>query len=475
MLKIRALIVAGALLIAAFAVALSGGGSPKAVSGGGSPTQPSAYSAVAAPQQDSVPPRIRTMLANVSPHRIQHTVRTLVGFHNRNTLSAQNNPHEGIGAARDWIYKQFKKAAKASGGRMTVHLQSYIQKPVPQEIPRATRITNVVATLRGTQKASRRRVYVVSGHYDSRCTNNFDTKCFAPGADDDATGVATSLELARVMAPLKFDATIVFMAVAGEEQGLFGSTHFVKVAKRNGVDVAGMLDNDIVGSSAARPHVVRLFSEGIPSDETPQEAAIRQAVGGENDGPARQLARYVKEVGQNSSTGMHVALIFRLDRYLRGGDQIPFLDAGYRSAVRFTEWRENFHHEHQNVRVEHGVQFGDLPRFVDFRYAARVARVNGAALAALASAPASPRGAELVATTLTNNTTLVWKPNREPDLAGYEVVWRKTTAPNWQHSMSVGNVHRVTLKLSKDDYFFGVRAVDKAGNRSPVTFPTPKF
>jgi Peptidase family M28 len=465
MSKIRAIVVAVALLMAAFAVA---------VSGGGPATQPSAFGA-APNRQAPVPPRIRTMLENISPRRMEHTIRTLVGFHNRNTLSAQNDPNEGIGAARDWIYKQFKKAARASDGRMTVHLQSYIQKPVPQEIPRATKITNVVATLHGTQKASRNRVYVVSGHYDSRCTDNFDTSCFAPGADDDASGVATSLELARVMAPLKFNATIVFMAVAGEEQGLFGSTHFVKVAKRNGVDIAGMLDDDIVGSSAARPHVIRLFSEGIPSDETPQEAEIRQAVGGENDGPARQLARYVKEVAQNSATGMHVALIFRLDRYLRGGDQIPFLDAGYRSAVRFTEWREDFNHEHQDVRVRHGVQFGDLPRFVDFRYAARVARVNGATLAALASAPASPRGAQLVATTLTNNTTLVWKANKEPDLAGYDVVWRKTTAPNWQHSMSVGNVHKVTLKLSKDDYFFGVRAVDKAGNRSPVSFPTPKF
>jgi hypothetical protein len=301
---------------------------------------------------------------------------------------------------------------------MTVRLQSFVQQPVAGELAHATRITNVVATLHGTQPASARRTYVISGHYDSKCTDVFDTKCFAPGADDDATGVATSLELARVMAPLKFDATIVFMAVAGEEQGLFGSTHFVQVAKRHGVDIAGMLDNDIVGNADGRPHVVRLFSEGVPSDETADEAAIRQAVGEENDSPGRQLARFVREVGQNDATGMKVALIFRRDRYLRGGDQIPFLENGYRSAVRFTEWRENFDHEHQNVVVRNGVQFGDLSRFVEFPYVARVARVNGAALAALANAPASPAGAEIVATTLTNNTTLTWKPNHEADLAG---------------------------------------------------------
>jgi Peptidase family M28 len=465
MSRTRLVGVAVAVLVAAVAVALSGGGRA---------AQPRALGA-SVQHEAAVPPQIREMLANVSAHRIENSIRTLVSFHNRNTLSSQNDPDSGIGAARDWIFEEFEKAAEKSDGRMTVRLQSYVQKPIPGEIPQPTKITNVIATLHGTQQASTNRTYVISGHYDSRCTDVLDATCFAPGADDDASGVATSLELARVMAPLEFDATIVFMAVAGEEQGLFGSTHFVKVAKRNGVDIAGMLDNDIVGSADGRPRVVRLFSEGVPSDETADEAAIRQAVGGENDSPARQLARYVKEVGQNDATGMKVALIFRRDRYLRGGDQIPFLENGYRSAVRFTEWRENFAHQHQNVRVENGVQFGDLPRFVEFPYVARVARVNGATLAALANAPAAPADAQLDATELTNNTTLLWKPNREPDLAGYQVVWRTTTAPDWQHTMDVGNVHTVTLKLSKDDYFFGVRAVDTDGNRSPVTFPTPKF
>jgi peptidase M28-like protein len=421
------------------------------------------------------PAMVRAILSSVSARRIESYDRALVGFHNRNTLSAQHDPKRGIGAARDYIYRQFTHFAAKSGGRMTVRKQSYIQ-PKNADMPRQVRITNVVATLRGTQPGSVGRTYVVSGHYDSRCTDVFDTKCFAPGADDDASGVSGVLEMARVMASHPFDATIVFMAVAGEEQGLFGSTHFVKVAKANHVNVAGMLDNDIIGTAnGANAHSVRLFSEGVPSDETPQEAAIRQAVGGENDAPARQLARFVRSVAANKATGMDVRLIFRRDRYLRGGDQIPFLENGYRSAVRLTESRENFRHQHQDVRVENGIQFGDLPRFVDYPYVARVTKVNVATLAALADAPASPKEAEIVATTLTNNTTLRWKANTEPDLAGYEIVWRETTAPLWQHSLAVGKRTTVTLHQSKDNFFFGVRAIDKEGNRSPVTFPTPFF
>lgn len=457
---------------AAAAALLPGAG---ALVGAAVSSAPAAAATRSAAASAEPPAEVRRILASVDPNRIEGYDRALVSFHNRNTLSAQNKPHEGIGAARDYIYQQLTKFAAASGGRMTVKLQSYVQ-PKNADIPRAVKITNVVATLRGSQPASVGRTYVVSGHYDSRCTDVFDTKCAAPGADDDASGVSGVLEMARVMSTHRFDSTIVFMAVAGEEQGLFGSTHFVQVAKRNHVNIAGMLDNDIIGTAnGADAHSVRLFSEGIPSDETAQEAAIRQAVGGENDAPARQLARFVKDVGANKATGMDVQLIFRRDRYLRGGDQIPFLTGGYRSAVRFTEARENFDHQHQNVRVENGVQYGDLIRFVDFPYVARVTKVNVATLAALADAPASPQKAQIVATALTNDTTLRWKANTEPDLAGYEVVWRDTTAPLWQHSIAVGEQTSYTLPLSKDNYFFGVRSIDKEGHRSPVTFPTPFF
>ena len=337
-------------------------------------------------------------------------------------------------------------------------------------------VTNLVATLRGTQPQSADRVYVVSGHYDSRCTDVLNFTCDAPGADDDASGVAAVLELARVMAKRKFDATIVFMAVAGEEQGLFGSTFFAQQAKAQGMDVEGMFTNDIVGSSTSDkgrrdPFTVRLFSEGVPTTETPAQAALRQSIGGENDGPSRQLARYVKEVGENSATGMHVRLVWRRDRYLRGGDQIPFLQQGY-PAARFTEPAENFAHQHQDVRVENGQQFGDLPQFVDFAYTARVARVNGAALANLAWAPTAPKDAKIDTTQLTNDTTLTWKANPEPDLAGYEVVWRESTDPLWTHSIPVGNVTTYTIPdLSKDNVQVGVRAVDRNGYPQPGGVP----
>jgi hypothetical protein len=431
----------------------------------------------AADRGHAPPPQLRSMLRDVSARNIEASIRTLAGFGTRHTLSSQDDPNRGIGAARDWIFDQFQQSAAKSDGRMTVQKQSFVQPPGPRN-PTPVVVTNLVATLRGTQPESANRVYVVSGHYDSRCTDVLNFTCDAPGADDDASGVAVSLELARVMATRKLDATIVFMAVAGEEQNLFGSTFFAQQAKAAGMDVEGMFTNDIVGSSTSDtgrrdPFTVRLFSEGVPTTETPAQAALRQSIGGENDGPSRQLARYVKEVGENSATGMHVRLIWRRDRFLRGGDQISFLQQGY-PAARFTEPAENFAHQHQDVRVENGVQFGDLPEFVDFNYTARVARVNGAALWSLAMAPTAPKNARVDTTQLTNDTTLSWNANPEPDLAGYEIVWRESTAPLWEHTIPVGNVTRFTIKdLSKDNVQVGVRAVDRDGNRSPVSYPTP--
>jgi hypothetical protein len=422
-------------------------------------------------------PALRAMLREVDPRRIQSDIHALAGFGTRHTLSSQTDPTRGIGAARDWIFDQLQGYAGASDGRMTVVKQSFVQPPGPRN-PTPVTVTNLVATLRGTQPESAARVYVVSGHYDSRCTDVLNFTCDAPGADDDASGVAAMLELARVMAKRTFDATIVFMAVAGEEQGLYGSTFYAQQAKAAGMDIEGMFTNDIIGSSTSDqgrrdPFTVRLFSEGVPTSETPAQAALRQSIGGENDGPSRQLARYVKEVGENPATGMHVRLVWRRDRFLRGGDQIPFLQQGY-PAARFTEPAENFAHQHQDVRVENGVQFGDLEQFVDFGYTARVARVNGAAMANLAWAPATPKNARIDTTQLTNDTTLTWNANPEPDLAGYEVVWRESTAALWEHTVPVGNVTTYTLKnLSKDNVQVGVRAVDRDGNRSPVAFPVP--
>jgi len=421
---------------------------------------------------------ITNIVREIDARNIEASIRKLVSFGTRNTLSEQNDPNRGFGAARDWLYAEFLKAAEASNGRMTVEKQSYEQQKA-QRVPQPTIITNVVATLKGTQPESTDRIYVVSGHYDSMCNTPTDAKCDAPGANDDASGTAAVLEMARVMAKYEFDATIVFMAVAGEEQSLLGSTHFAEQAKQKSWNVDAMFTNDIIGNTLGGNGVrdrgtVRVFSEGVPTNETPAEANTRRSVGGENDSASRQLARFIKETGDVFVPQLKVTLVYRRDRYGRGGDHIPFLERGY-PAVRFTETNEDFRHQHQNIRVENGVQFGDLPEFVDFAYVANVARVNAASLAAIALAPSRPKGVTILAQRLSHDTDLKWDANKEPDLAGYEIVWRETTAATWTNSKAVGNVTTFSMKgMSKDNYFFGVRAIDRAGNRSPVTYPRPQ-
>lgn len=424
---------------------------------------------------------IARIVSEIDARNIESTIRKLVSFGTRNTLSAQDNPTRGIGAARDWLYQEFQKIATQTGGRMTVEKQSYEEaaNPPPKgRVLKATMLTNVVATLRGAQPASQDRLYVVSGHYDSMCTSPTDAECDAPGANDDASGTAAVLEMARVMSRYKFDATIIFMTVAGEEQGLLGSTYFAEQAKKNNLNIEAMFTNDIIGNTMGGNGVrdrqtVRVFSEGVPSNETPQEANVRRGVGGENDSSSRQLARFIKDAAASYVPSMNVMMVYRRDRYLRGGDHIPFLERGF-AAVRFTEPNEDYHHQHQNVRVENGIRYGDLPEFVDFAYIAQVARVNAVSLALLALAPARPKNVAVVTTRLTNDTDLKWDANAEPDLAGYEIVWRDTTSPVWTNSRMVGNVTSYTMAgMSKDNYFFGVRAVDREGNRSPVSYPRP--
>jgi len=421
-------------------------------------------------------PQISKIVSEIDARNIESTIRKLVSFGTRNTLSEQNDPNRGIGAARDWLYAEFQRAAAQSGGRMTVEKQTF-EQPKAARVPQPTMLTNIVATLKGSQPEAVNRVYVVSGHYDSICSSPTDAKCDAPGANDDASGTAAVLEMARVMAKYKFDATIIFMTVPGEEQGLLGATHFAAEAKKNNMDIEAMFTNDIIGSSLGGngvrdPHTVRVFCEGVPSNETQQEAMTRRSVGGENDSPSRQLARFIKETSEGYVPLMKVWMIYRRDRYGRGGDHQPFLERGY-AAVRFTEPNEDYHHQHQNVRLENGIQYGDLPQFDDFNYIANVARVNAASLAALALAPARPKNV-VFPSGLANDTVIRWDANKEPDVAGYEIVWRDTTAATWTNSLPVGNVLTYTMKgMSKDNYFFGVRAVDKDGNHSPVTYPRP--
>jgi hypothetical protein len=466
----RALLAGSGALAAGSAVAAA---SPATAAGGhevASDDWPSGPGAAIRPQKANA--ELRGILAAIDPDRIEANIRKLASFGTRHTLSTQTDPVRGIGAARNWIFEELKTYAAASGGRMIVEIQSFIQ-PVSPRVPTPTQISNVIATLRGDVNDG--RTYVVSGHYDSRVVDVMDATSDAPGADDDASGVAVSMELARVMASHHTDATIMFAAVAGEEQGLYGSTYMANQLKAAGVDVQGMFTNDIVGSSRGDDgsrdrHSVRLFAQGPPPSEDAATHALRLTLGGETDSPARDLARFVAEVAGPTTTGMDVRMIYRLDRYLRGGDHTQFLVDGF-PAARFTEPMENFAHQHQDVRVVDGVQFGDLPEFCDFDYIAGVARVNGASLWSLAQAPGMPRDVKIDASVLTNDTVLRWTQGTDASLAGYEVVWRPTINPFWTHVIDVGNVHEATIDLSKDNVVFGVRSVSTDGFRSPAVFP----
>ncbi|MEN3330889.1 MAG: hypothetical protein V7641_254 [Blastocatellia bacterium] len=429
---------------------------------------------------DKLNPQIQKIVREISAANIEATIKKLVSFGTRHSLSDTASDTRGIGAARRWIKSEFERYSKDSGGRLQVEFDEFTQ-PAVARVPKPTQIVNVVATLPGRQAESKDRLYVVSGHYDSCvCAQDvLDGTSDAPGANDDASGTAAVMEMARVMSKYEFDATLVFMTVAAEEQGLLGSTHWAETAKQKNLNVAGMITNDIIGSSRAEDgHVdnkrVRLFAEGVPpAKEMSPELRAALQTGGENDLPTRQLARSIKEIAERYVAGMTVTVVYRKDRYLRGGDHSPFLERGF-AAVRMTEPNEDYKHQHQKVRSEKGVQYGDLPEFDDFNYIAQVARVNAAALANLALGPAAPANVEVETAQLENDTTLRWEAGKEPDIAGYQIVWRETTAPFWQHKQFVGNVTTFTVKgLSKDNVLFGVQAVDKDGNTSVAVYPRP--
>lgn len=427
-------------------------------------------------------PQITAALNEISPAHIQRNIESLVGFHTRQTLSSDVPPSadHGVNAAAVWIQGEFQRYSSQCGDCLQVKTDQFVQQPAPR-VPQPITITNVYAILPGTDPANAGRIYLVSGHYDSRNSDTNDATGAAPGANDDASGTASVLECARVLSKHRFPATIIFLAVAGEEQGLLGSAHFAKMSKAVGWDIEGALNNDIVGGDRTpgdtlqNPHLVRVFSEGIPATATPEQIKHILALGYESDGPSRQLARYVAETGKEylAPDNFQAMLVFRHDRFLRGGDHISFNEQGY-PAVRLTEFRENYNHQHQNVRTENGVEHGDLPKFVDYDYTANVARLNAATLASLASAPAPPADVHMLMKSLQNDSTLEWKASPGGLATAYEVVWRDTTAPEWQHVQPVGNVTRTTLPLSKDNVIFGVRAVDAKGHRSVAVVPEPQ-
>lgn len=424
-------------------------------------------------------PQILAALKEVSAERIQATIQKLVSFGTRLTLSAQDpgsiQSGHGIGAAREWIKAEFDRYSQQCGGCLEVKTDSFTEQPADR-IPKPTLVTNVYAVLKGTDPLSIRRIVLVTGHYDSRNSDTFDLNGDAPGANDDASGTAVSLECARVLSQHKFPATIVFLTVAGEEQGLNGSKHFAEMAKQQGWNIEAVLNNDIVGGDRNPQQdasVVRVFSEAIPAAATDAELRRIKAVGGESDSISRELARYVAEVARTYDAGVKPSLVFRLDRFLRGGDHYSFNQQGF-AAVRFTEYREDFHHQHQNVRTEKGVEFGDLPKFVNFDYISHVAGLNAATLASLASAPAPPASVHVLTKDLENDTTLTWNASPDGRARVYEVLWRATSAPDWEHAERVGDVNRATLKISKDNVIFGVRAVDEQGHRSLPVVTSPE-
>ena len=423
--------------------------------------------------------RIAAALHQILPERIRVNIEKLVSFGTRSTISAQDASAiasgRGVGAAREWIKSEFERYSKDCGGCLEVKTDTFTE-PAAERILQPTQITNVYAVLKGSDPENAKRIVLVTGHYDSRNSDTFNVKDDAPGANDDGSGTAVSLECARVLSKLRFPATIIFLTVAGEEQGLNGSLHFAKMAKKQGWDIEAVLNNDIVGGdkSTDQDHaVVRVFSEGLPASASDQDVRRIRGLGGENDSASRQLARYIADIGRTYDAGVKPVLVFRLDRYLRGGDHYSFNQEGF-TAVRFTEFREDFHHQHQNVRTENGIEYGDLLKFVDFDYISHVARLNAATLASLASAPAPPANVHVLAKDLENDSTLTWASSPGGLASGYEILWRATSSPEWEHVEKTGNVTRTTLKLSKDNVIFAVRAVDAQGHRSLPVVPTPE-
>lgn len=421
---------------------------------------------------------ITKMNDEVSAQNIETIVRKLVSFKTRHTLSDTTSKTTGIGAARNWIKAELERYATTSNGRMKVEYDTFTQ-PAGGRIGKPTILKNVLAVLKGSNPNDT-RIYMVSGHYDSRVNNVMDSASVAPGAVDDASGTAVSMEIARVMAKRSFPATIIFMAVAGEEQGLNGSTNVAKRAKAEKWNVDAMLNNDIVGNTYGMENGiknntnVRVFSEGVPSTVNGDARALASLInnGGENDSPSRQLARYIKEVAERYVSHLDVKMVYRRDRFLRGGDQTPFLQNGF-TAVRFTEMNEDFNRQHQNIRKEKGVDYGDLPEFADYDYIQKVARMNLSVLANLAMAPAQPQNVGVSTSGLTNKTTLKWSvPEMGKKPAGYYILMRETISPYWEKKIFVTG-SEYTSDYSKDNYFFAVQAVDADGHESLAVYPKP--
>ncbi|MGZ3837583.1 MAG: M20/M25/M40 family metallo-hydrolase [Flavisolibacter sp.] len=419
-------------------------------------------------------PEIASMVSQVSADSLQSYIRTLVGFGTRNTLSTQKDPRRGIGAARNWVLGKFLQFARSSGGRLSAFIDTTTYRPDGKRVDTAINLGNVVATLKGTDPSDH-RLFIISGHLDNMRTNVMDRTGDAPGANDDGSGSAAVLECARIMSQHHFPASIIFVTVSGEEQGLLGASYMAGKAKKENWDIEAVLNNDIMGSNNSSETgiinntQVRVFSEGLPAFEWEKNGKSIRQLGLENDGRARQLARYVKEVGERYVDNLQVVMIYRNDRFLRGGDHTPYVENGY-AAVRITEMNENYYHQHQNVRMENNKQYGDLPEFMDFEYLRKNAALNLCNLANLAKAPDMPQVVKIDVKNLTNYTVLNWQAPRTGSVKGYYILMRETTAPVWQKKIYTEQTN-ISLPYSKDNYFFAVQSVNETGNESLPVVP----
>lgn len=421
-------------------------------------------------------PQIEKMVNEVSKDSLESYIKKMVSFGTRNTLSNQTDPKRGIGAARNWVVSHFKEFAKESGGRMTAFLDTVTLQPDGRRVNRTILLGNAVAILKGTD-ATDDRIFIISGHLDNMRTSVMDSTGDAPGANDDASGVAAVMECARIMSKRSFPATIIFVAVSGEEQGLLGANFMAEKAKNEKWDIEAVLNNDIMGSNnSSETNIInntkiRVFSEAFSIQDTGRAALNIRSLGLENDGKARQLARYVKETGERYVDNLEVVMVYRNDRFLRGGDHTPFVNRGY-AAVRFTEMNENYYHQHQDVRMENNIQYGDLPEFMDIEYLRKNTCMNLCNLANLAKSPSMPQEVKVDTRRLTNNTNLTWKAPKSGKVKGYYVLLRETTSAVWQKKYFTTDT-KMDLPFSKDNYFFAVQSVSDEGNEGLAVVPVP--
>ncbi len=419
-------------------------------------------------------PLINKYIQEVSSDTLKKYVQTLVGFGTRSTLSTSQIPNKGISASRKWVLAKFNEFAKKSNGRMSAYIDKWTLEPDGKRIDEKIEMENVMAVLKGTDPSDS-RIFMVSGHIDSRVTDVMNRTSDAPGANDDGSGTVAVIELARILASSNFPATIIFTVFSGEEQGLLGASYLAKKAKAENWNIVALLNNDIMGSNNANETNiidntrVRVFSEGIPAFETDKKVGAIRQFGYEADGAARQVARYVKEIGERYVDNLEVVMIYRNDRFLRGGDHTPFVGEGF-ASVRISEMNENFLHQHQDLRIENGVEYGDLTKFMDFEYLRKNVAVNLACLANLALAPAVPEDVMIDVQGLGNATNLHWSAPKLGKPAGYYVLMRETHQSFWQKKFYTESLS-LKLPYSKDNYIFAVQAVSDAGHESLAVLP----